>query len=125
MENAPRGGRLRSIDLFRAVCALMVFLFHSNIQLGVDYGFLDRFVGKGHLFMVAFFMLSGFCLYYVDWRRGRFAQGPGLGDVGAFLKRRLAAIYPLYAAVYALWLLDGFAASRIPGMRAAGAVVAL
>ena len=122
MENAPRGGRLRSIDLFRALCALMVFLFHSNIQLGVDYGFLDRFVGKGHLFMVAFFMLSGFCLYYVDWRRGRFAQGPGLGDVGAFLKRRLAAIYPLYAAVYALWLLDGFAASRIPGMRAAGAV---
>ena len=122
MEEARKQGRLLSIDAFRVVCALAVYLFHSNIQLGVDYGFLNGFVGKAHVFMVAFFMLSGFCLYYVDWTRGRFAEGAGLGDVRGFLKRRLLAIYPLYVAVYVLYLLDGFAAGRIPGMRAEGAV---
>lgn len=68
LEDKTKSGkisRLYSIDLFRIICAATVFLFHSRIHLGVNYRILNNFIGNGHIFMVAFFMMSGFCLFIV------------------------------------------------------------
>lgn len=56
--------RLYSIDIFRCCCAFAVFLFHARIHLNVNFGILNNFIGNSHIFMTAFFMLSGFALYY-------------------------------------------------------------
>ena len=43
-----------------------VFLFHSNIHIGCDYSILTPFINMGAIFMTAFFIISGFSIYYVN-----------------------------------------------------------
>lgn len=69
--------RLYSIDIFRIVSALFVFLFHSRIHLNVDYFVLNPFIEMSNIFMVAFFILSGFALYYVDYQNNQKYEGGG------------------------------------------------
>lgn len=66
--------QLYSIHIFRIVCAFAIFLFHSHIHVDVSYGVFNSFISQCHIFMVAFFMLSGFSLYYVDEERNRNMQ---------------------------------------------------
>ncbi len=97
--------RLYSVDIFRIVCAFIIFVFHSHTPsvIYVDFGFFNNFVSNGHVFMTAFFMLSGFSLYYAWFENlcnkpteltesfeGRF------NSVVGFYIKRLAGIYPLY-----------------------------
>lgn len=107
MENS-KVKRLYSIDVFRIVCALMVFLFHSRIHINVNYGIFNNFVGTGHIFMVAFFMLSGFSLFYVDSQRGKFNENSEYKNAGKFLKKRILNLYPLYIFLYVLYILEQF-----------------
>lgn len=99
--------RLYSIDLFRIGCALMVFMFHSSIHINVDYGVFNNFIGNGHLFMVAFFMLSGFSCFYSDNERQLFAINKNTADrpfvyinIWQFLKKRFFNLYPCYLALH-------------------------
>lgn len=87
--------RLYSIDIFRIICALIVFMFHSHISEGIEigYGIFNIFINYGHLFMVAFFMLSGFSLYYVDYEKN---NCEGFNEIGKSLLKRIISIFPLY-----------------------------
>ena len=99
--------QLYSIHIFRIVCAFAVFLFHSHIHVDVSYGVFNNFISQCHIFMVAFFMLSGFSLYYVDEERCRNMQITYMGGVKNFMFKRLVSVFPLYIAVwilYAVWL---------------------
>ena len=93
--------RMIGLDLFRIVAVLFVFLFHSNMHFGCDYGFLNSFVKEGAIFMTAFFLLSGFSLYYT-WNDRELLK---IGNVKSFLIKRAASILPLYYAIYVLYLI--------------------
>lgn len=108
MEDSKEVKRLYSIDVFRIICALMVFLFHSRIHINVNYGILNTFIGTGHIFMVAFFMLSGFSLFYVDSQRGKFNENSEYKNIGNFLRKRILNLYPLYIFLYLLYILKQF-----------------
>lgn len=105
--------RLYSIDVFRIFSALMVFLFHSRIHVGVNYKILNNFIGTGHIFMVAFFMLSGFSLFYVDTQKGIFNETTEYRNVGRFLKKRILNLYPLY--IYIVFVLEQFIKVHVLG----------
>ena len=91
--------RLYSVDVFRIVCALGIFLFHSHGFEGicVDFCWLNGFVSNAHIIMVAFFMLSGFSLHYAHSNKKSEVESAGRGrQIAGFYLRRLAGIYPLY-----------------------------
>lgn len=53
-----RGERAIGLDLLRISLAILIFLFHSRIQvLKCDYGFLNSFIDMGAITMTGFFML--------------------------------------------------------------------
>lgn len=83
--------RYSGLDLFRVVCALMICMFHTTIHLGCNYGILQGISRMGAVFMTAFFMLSGFCLF-VNW------AGISLTNnrVIEFWKKRVLSIIPIY-----------------------------
>lgn len=100
--------RLYTIDIFRIVSAFFVFLFHSRIHLNVNYSVLNPFIEMSHIFMVAFFILSGFSIHYVDIQNIRLNVSDdirGNKSIGKFIKRRILGIYPLYIATYILFIL--------------------
>lgn len=92
--------RLYGLDILRIISAFMVFLFHSNMHLGCNYGFLTPFIARGDIFMVMFFMLSGFSLYY-NYNNKEMLT---LCDIGRFYKKRIVNVYPLYIVIYLLYL---------------------
>ena len=58
--------RYGGLDLLRVVSAAMVCLPHSTIHLGYTYGVLQSVSETAHVYMTAFFMLSGFSLF-LNW----------------------------------------------------------
>lgn len=84
--------RLVGLDLFRIYAAFAVFLFHSHTQFNCDYKILNSFVTMGATFMTAFFILSGFVLYYV-YSQQTFLTGK---DYAKFYLKRLSDIIPIY-----------------------------
>ncbi|QUD90827.1 acyltransferase [Phenylobacterium montanum] len=83
--------KLDSLTALRFFPALWVVLFDYWRNLGTP---VPTLVAKGYLGVEVFFTLSGFILchvYLAEVRDGRF-------DYGAFLKARLARIYPLHLA---------------------------
>lgn len=56
--------RLYGLDLLRIICALVIYFFHSILHMGHNYGLLSPFFKEGPIFMVLFFMISGFTLHY-------------------------------------------------------------
>lgn len=93
--------RLYGLDVLRIFSALMVFLFHSNIHLGCNYGMLTPFIARGDIFMVMFFMISGFSLYYNYCERELLK----LVDICDFYIKRIISVYPLYIVIYMLYLI--------------------
>ena len=63
---------------------LFIFLFHSNIHLGCKYGILTSFINMGAIFMTAFFVLSGYVIYYTYQKKdlGK------LANIKLFYKKR-------------------------------------
>ena len=83
----------------------MVFLFHSRIYIGINYGIFTNFIGMSHIFMVAFFMLSGFSLFYVDNERRKFNENTVYPNIWSFIKKRIVSLCPGYFDLYAVYTL--------------------
>lgn len=93
--------RLISIQVLRAIAALMVLLGHlwpEFEQFGHDNNHIPNF-GYGGAGVDLFFVISGFVMVYSS---SKLFAAPG-GPTEFFL-RRLARIVPLYWAVTAIWL---------------------
>ena len=88
--------RLESIEALRALACIVVFLYHSGIDVA------------GPSAVCVFFMLSGFTLSYSELRRDSFVSPGILGSARSAL-RRVWKLYPLYilcmlpVAVLELW----------------------
>lgn len=87
--------RLIGLDLFRVFLAIVVFMFHSMVFAGCDYSFLNFLAGAGSSFMTAFFMLSGFSIFYSMKDKELFA----VKDIRDFYIKRLIGIIPLFWVV--------------------------
>lgn len=83
--------RMYGLDLFRCIAALLVFMFHGKLRGLHDYGIFNNFISMGAMFMTAFFMLSGFSLYYVSNEKSN-----SLYKIKNFYIKRAVSIYPIY-----------------------------
>lgn len=99
--NLPFQGRLYAIDFLKLVSAAVIFLFHCNMHLGIQFKSLTPFISQGAVVMDLFFMLSGFALYY------GYLDTPLSGStaLAGFYRKRLFAIYPLYLVIMLVFLL--------------------
>lgn len=84
--------RLVGLDIFRIICAVVIFMFHSQMFIECNYGILYDFTRMGAIFMTAFFMLSGFALYY-SYCNTRLLEHDALIR---FYISRFISIMPLY-----------------------------
>ena len=88
--------RLVGLDIFRIISVLFIFLFHSATHgTGYErcyYGIFDNFISMGAIFMTAFFMLSGYSLYYT-YQEKDFAN---IAQVKKFYIKRFINIAPAY-----------------------------
>lgn len=105
-------GKLHSIQLLRAIAALLVVLFHGHLAFAnrLDSSALDYesyVFAFGAVGVHIFFVISGFIMVYTS----RFGGDAETGfDAPAFFRRRVLRIYPIYwicIALYALsyWLI--------------------
>ena len=87
---------LKSLTSARGIAAWLVVLYH--IRSGMDWAprELVHFLGKGYLAVDFFFLLSGFVIYLTAHRA--FLR-EGSAAAPAFLMRRIARVYPLYAVM--------------------------
>ena len=107
--NNPRKN-IPFLDYMRIVSAFFVFLFHSNIHVGIRYGFLTPFVNVGAIFMTAFFMLSGVSLAYNYESKDLLTYS----DYCVFIKKRIISVYPGYIVLYALVMLKFLITKTMP-----------
>ncbi|NQY41743.1 MAG: acyltransferase [Legionellales bacterium] len=80
---------------FRFIAAFIVFIFHIKIHFNwtINISPIDIFIGRGAIFMSAFFILSGFILSYVYYDVELMLDQNKLKE---FYIRRFAKIYPIY-----------------------------
>ena len=91
--------RIVGLDILRVLLVVMVFVFHSNLHFGCDYGILNHFARMGAIAMTGFFMLSGYALTY--------SYPQVINDikkVKSFLIKRIISLFPLYYVVSALFI---------------------
>lgn len=86
--------RLVGLDLFKIIAMLAVFMFHSYGRLQANYYFLNAFAAMGNMFMTAFFMLSGYAIYYT-YSDKNFASAT---EIKKYYLKRFIGILPLYYA---------------------------
>jgi len=99
--------RLHSFDLMRLVCALHIVCYHYGPPINIIQPvWVVRFCKWGYLWVSFFYFLSGFVLTHSQLQKGTGA----LGSFSAFLRTRLATLYPYHVlsfvlcAVCHLWL---------------------
>lgn len=94
--------QLDGLTAVRGIAAWFVVLYHIRASTPWLPDGVMALAHKGYLAVDFFFLLSGF----VIWLSARedFAAR-GLAATGAFLRRRMARIYPLYAVMLALTIL--------------------
>lgn len=97
MNGAPT--RLDGLTIARGLAAWMVVLFHTRGAMPWLPDPVLAVLGKGYLAVDFFFLLSGFVVYLSAHRA---FLDKGLAAAPAFFRRRLARIYPLYAAMLGL-----------------------
>lgn len=97
--------RLALLDVLRCALALLIFMFHSNMHFGCDYGFLNKIVGQGAFAMTGFFLLSGYSLRIAYGEKDLIEKS---ALKGFYIKRALAILpmYYTYALLYILFLGD-------------------
>jgi peptidoglycan/LPS O-acetylase OafA/YrhL len=96
---------LDALTGMRGLAAWLVVLYHIRLSLtGILPPSAIAVLAEGYLAVDLFFMLSGFVLWYNYAPRLR-AGGPA--EIGAFLWRRVARIWPLHLFILALFV--GFA----------------
>lgn len=100
-NSGMKTGRLVGLDCFRILSVFFIFLFHSAIHIKCDYGFMTSFISMGAIYMTAFFLLSGFSIYYTWGERNLH----NIEGIKKFYKKRMIAILPLYYTVALLYVL--------------------
>ena len=99
---AAKPRTIHSIQVLRAVAAMLVVLFHSQQAYSTRVS-EPAFIGESYLFAFGavgvhiFFVISGFIMVFTSRFDGGF-------DAKAFLRRRLLRIYPIYWICAALYL---------------------
>lgn len=86
----------KALDSWRGICALIVAAFHFPI-LGLIKG--SPLVEHAYLFVDFFFVLSGFVIGFANEKR---LQEPG--EIWPYVRRRFAKIWPLHAALLAMFV---------------------
>lgn len=85
--------RLEGLDLFRVVSVCVIYLFHSYNHLGGGkYGLFNEFISMGAVFMSAFFLLSGYVLFYSY----RFWNLMNIEKIKIYYFKRIIEIMPQY-----------------------------
>lgn len=122
VDRVPSPPRFWSLDALRGACALVVFLSHWHlwcafVPQGTGQRFVHAFLENGHDWLtwltwptgghhpavLAFFVLSGFCIHYpAEWRLKH--GGPALATADYF-RRRFRRIMPVYWIASLLGLL--------------------
>ena len=121
-------GYLYALDGLRALSLILIFLFHTWQQSWISYDLrlnahtylinLTLLQRYGYVAIDAFFVLSGFCLFY-PVARDMFGERPFGGWKDFFIKR-LRRIYPSYVLMLVLlvlfptfsWITDGITDPR-------------
>lgn len=99
--NLPFQSRLYAIDFLKLASAAIIFLFHCNMHLGIQFKSLTPFISQGAVVMDLFFMLSGFALY-CGYRDMPLSDRAALAT---FYRKRFSSIYPLYLVIVLAFLL--------------------
>lgn len=91
--------KLVGLDILKIIFMLIIAFFHIATNLKVHFNdgywkYLDVVITRGAVFMVGFFMLSGFVLQYT-YHDSDFTDKK---NVISFVKKRFIGIYPLYIA---------------------------
>ena len=84
--------RLIGLDIVRVISCFMILTFHTFHSLSLSYGFLDKYVEQGAIFVSVFFILSGFSLYYANYKKN-LSQ---IKEVKLFYKKMFIGILPAY-----------------------------
>ncbi len=94
MEKTRLNNKIYTLDILRIVAALSVFIFHLKLHCHLDLysKILNKFFINGAIFMVLFFMLSGFLLYYTNQNKNIIEKE----NLFEFIKKRFIRIYPSY-----------------------------
>ncbi len=70
----------------------MIFLFHSYLHLGCDYGIFNYIISNGALCMTTFFMLSGFVLSLTNQANDLLS----INELKKFYIKRFINVIPIY-----------------------------
>jgi peptidoglycan/LPS O-acetylase OafA/YrhL len=101
--------RFAALDGWRGICAMGVVLFHAGGPIAWSGGDL-ALLREGNLFVDYFFVLSGFVMGYTYDDRIE-----NMRSAGVFMIRRFGRLWPLHAAVLALYVALEFVALAIEG----------
>lgn len=88
-------------DCLKIILAFVVFLFHTNIHLGLTYGLLTDFISVGAFCMTGFFMLSGAVLS-LRYEESKWNHE----EILIFYKTRFISIFPLYYVVILIYIFN-------------------
>lgn len=107
---------LPALDGLRGLAACWVVIHHLRTNQLVGGGSLLQ---NGFMLVDAFFVLSGFVMAYQYGHRMR-----DFGDVGRFIWRRLARIWPLHAVILSVMMLPRLVALAVRGTQGSQLLVA-
>lgn len=93
--------KLYALDILRVVAAFGILFYHMRIHLQYNFGILNTFLSQGSLFMVLFFVLSGFSLYYNYYERNLLK----LEELKKFYIKRFTSIYPCYLLITLIYMI--------------------
>lgn len=88
---------IKPLTSIRGIAALLVVIYHFHQTDNISFAPLDNLIDRGYLWVDLFFVLSGFVMAMTYGER--FAKGFSWKEYRDFLAKRIARIYPLYAAV--------------------------
>ena len=94
----PPTGELRALTGARGIAAWLVVLFHIRRSIGGLPAIPGAIIDKGYLAVDFFFLLSGFVIW-LSWSAR--LHDEGRRAVVPFLRKRIARIWPLHAAMLA------------------------
>lgn len=103
-------GRNGNLDIFRALAALSVVIFHFNAYnyLGIDY--LYNIFRHGFYGVHIFFVISGYVVPLLIYNKGRTPL-----KIKPFLQGRFFRLYPAYIASFVLMVLLGLVIGKLQG----------
>lgn len=93
--------RIIGLDIYRIFLAIIVFLFHSRIHLGCNYGICNNFIDMGAICMTGFFLLSGFVLFS-GYNNTNLLK---IHNIKKFYLKRLIGIIPMYYLISLIYIL--------------------